>query len=294
MASPLAAPTVDLSALPAGASRFHLIKTSVEAALEKKVPSALTLREKPAAVCLPTGVAEVDALCGGIPRGALSEVTGTASSGRTSLLLSLLTQVTARQEFCALVDASAAFDPQSAETAGVELERVLWVKCSAGILSAVARASSPAQRRRDATATGTAALRPLDKALRVADLLLASGGFGLVALDLGDLPVEQARRVPLTTWFRLRRMVEGTPCALVVLEQAAHAKSCAEVVLRLESSDFRLQSSAGSSVVGPRPSAATILAGLEISAELVRGHAQKKCAAASGPARFSTRTAWAV
>src|SRR4051812_36134685 len=151
MASPLALPTVDLSALPAGRTKFHLIKTSVEAALEKKVPSALTLREKPASVFLPTGIAQVDALSGGIPRGALSELTGAASSGRTSLLLSLLAQATARSEFCALVDASGSFDPASAEEAGVQLDRVLWVKCSAGVSPAIARASSPAPWQQDKT-----------------------------------------------------------------------------------------------------------------------------------------------
>lgn len=282
MASPLAAPTVDLSALPAGTSRFHLVKASVEAALEKKVPSALTLRERPAAVCLPAGVAEIDALCGGIPRGALSEITGPASSGRTSLLHALLAQATARQEFAALVDASGTFDPASAAAAGVELASVLWVKCSAGILPAAA------------TAAGTAALRPLDRVLRVADLLLMSGGFGLVALDLGDLPLEQARRVPLTTWFRFRRAVEGTPAALVVLEQEAHAKSCAEVVLKLASSGFRLQSSGESSVVDPRPSAAALFTGMSIAIELVRGPAHKKHAATVRPATFRTAAAWAV
>ncbi|MDP9268410.1 MAG: hypothetical protein M3P27_08825, partial [Acidobacteriota bacterium] len=98
-------PKADLSALPAGAAKFHLVKAQVEAALEKRVPSALTVRERPAPLCLPTGVPEVDALTGGLPRGALSEIIGPVSSGRTSLLLALLAQATARAEFCALVDA---------------------------------------------------------------------------------------------------------------------------------------------------------------------------------------------
>src|SRR3954471_6326797 len=95
-AAPLRSPELeDLSALPAGRIKFAFTKRHVEAALEKKAPSALTLRARPAAVCLPTGVPEIDALCGGgiIPRGALSELIGPASSGRTSLLLSLLAQV---------------------------------------------------------------------------------------------------------------------------------------------------------------------------------------------------------
>jgi len=287
MASPLAVPTVELSALPAGAAKFQLIKTSVEAALEKKVPSALTVRARPLPVCLATGVAEVDALCGGVPRGALSELTGAASSGRTSVLLSLLAEVTARQEFCALVDASSSFDPASAAEAGVQLERVLWIRCglpncrTAELRDLKFGNSAVPQfgNRKNYSA--------LDNVLRVADLLVASGGFGLVALDLGDVAVELARRVPLTTWFRFRRAVEGTPTALVVLEQEAHAKSCAEVVLRLQSSDFRLQTSADET-----PAHARIFTGLQTQVELIRGHAQKKYAVAARPARFAVTTAW--
>ena len=59
----------------------------------------------------PTGVAEVDSATGGLPRGCLTEIVGPASSGRTSLLLSVLAAATARQEACALVDAEDAFSP---------------------------------------------------------------------------------------------------------------------------------------------------------------------------------------
>ena len=285
MASPLAVPTVDLSALPAGAAKFHLIKKSVEAVLEKKVPSALTVRERPLPVCLPTGVGEVDALCGGVPRGALSEITGAGSSGRTSLLLSLLAQVTARQEFCALVDAGGAFDPASAAQTGVQLDRVLWVRCQ-DTESRVPSNGKPGSSRGSVLRTRYSVL---DNVLRVADLLLASGGFGMIALDLGDVAVELARRIPLTTWFRFRRAVEGTPSALVVLEEEAHAKSCAEVVLRLQSSDCRLQTAAQDP-----PSHARLFSGLTVTAELVRGHSQKKFAASAKPTRFSAGAAWAV
>jgi hypothetical protein len=116
-----------------------------------------------------------------------------------------------------------------------------------------------------------------------------SGGFGLVALDLGDVSPDAARRVPLTTWFRFRRAVEGTPSALVVLEQEAHARSCAEVVLELQSAGFNLQASAEAS-----PAHARIFTGLHTEAALIRGHAQKKFAASAKPAKFSTNAAWAV
>src|ERR1017187_8648020 len=79
-------------------------------------------------VC-PTGLAEVDAMAGGLPQGCLTEVYGPASSGRTSLMLAAMAQSTGRASACALVDASDAFDPASAAAAGVLLERLLWVRC---------------------------------------------------------------------------------------------------------------------------------------------------------------------
>src|SRR5450432_4203364 len=76
-----------------------------------------------------SGVAEVDAATGGLPRGCLTEIYGPASSGRTSLLLSILAAATAREEVCALVDAEDAFAPHCAAEAGILLSRVLWIRC---------------------------------------------------------------------------------------------------------------------------------------------------------------------
>ncbi len=78
----------------------------------------------------PSGVTELDAvLGGGFPRGSLVELCGPASSGRTSLAFSLLAQATERQEACALVDVSDSLDPISLAAAGVELPRLLWIRC---------------------------------------------------------------------------------------------------------------------------------------------------------------------
>src|SRR5580698_7493601 len=76
-----------------------------------------------------SGIAAMDALTGGLPRGCLTEICGPASSGRTTLLLAALASATHRGEFCAVVDASDALDPHSAAAAGIELERLLWVRC---------------------------------------------------------------------------------------------------------------------------------------------------------------------
>jgi len=84
----------------------------------------------------------------------------------------------------------------------------------------------------------------VEQALRAADLLLQAGGFGLVVMDLGDIPPQIARRVPLASWFRFRRTVENTATALVVVEQEASAKSCASLVLKTQQSAVSNQQSA--------------------------------------------------
>ncbi len=158
-----------------------------------------------------SGIPGFDAVLGGIPRGSVTDIFGSASSGRTSLLFALLAQATAREEFCAVVDASDAFDPTSAAAAGVALERLLWIR------------------------TGGNA----EHALKATDLLLQAGGFGLVAMDLGDIAPETARRISLASWYRLRRAVENTPTALVVVERAPLARACA--TLALECARNRIQ-----------------------------------------------------
>ena len=160
---------------------------------------------KPAAETVPSGIPEIDRATGGLPRGCLTEIFGAPSSGRASLLVSILAGATARQEFCALVDAEDAFDPLSAAAAGVDLPRLLWIRCG----------------------------HNAGHALRAADLLLEGGGCGVVALDLGDTPVRAARRISLTSWFRLRRAVEHTPTVLIAVARQSNAKTCASLTLEL-------------------------------------------------------------
>src|SRR5574340_1600572 len=93
--------------------------------LEVLTGSPFQWRERPTPESLPTGISQLE-----VPRGCLTEICGPASSGRTGLLLSLMAQATAREEVCALVDASDSFDPHSAAAAGVDLARLLWVRCA--------------------------------------------------------------------------------------------------------------------------------------------------------------------
>lgn len=264
---------------------------------------ASRLEQKPAPATVTTGIAALDELSGGIPRGALTELCGPASSGRTSVLLSLMARMTQAGEVCALVDASDSFDPASAETAGVDVKRVLWVRCSektksisdcrlssddckdgfargANRQSAIENRTwvSVANRRR-------AQMSRVEQALKATDLLLQGGGFGLVAVDLADIVPEAARRVPLTSWFRFRRAVENTATALVVVEQQPYAKTCASLVIQLSAvSNQQL-------VNRPtrQPSHAGLFGGLEIRAEVSRDRQQRKPVR---PARWESKAAF--
>jgi predicted transposase YbfD/YdcC len=101
------------------------------------------------------------------------------------------------------VDGTDAFDPESGEAAGIDLRRMLWVRC-----------------------------RKVDQVLRSTDLLLQGGGFGVVALDLSDLPQKALHGVPLATWFRFQRVIENTPTLLLLIGRESAAKSAAALVLR--------------------------------------------------------------
>ncbi|HET7218430.1 MAG TPA: hypothetical protein VFJ02_10290 [Vicinamibacterales bacterium] len=152
------------------------------------------------------GVPAIDAaLGGGLRRGHLSEIVGRRSSGRTSLMCRALCNAVRRGELVALVDASDRFDPSSAAAAGLDLSHLLWV--------------------RDTGDTG--------RAIKAANLVLQAGGFGLVVLDLADLPAPAVRGLPFTTWFRLARVIEGSPTAalLVAAEHVARSAGGATIVM---------------------------------------------------------------
>jgi len=266
------------------------------------VTPASRMEIRPQPVLVPFGISALDRLTGGIPRGALTEIIGHASSGRTSLLLSLLAAMTQRQEVCAVVDVSDNFDPSSAQTAGLDLPRLLWVRCrnhvwrghSCPSVSAGSESHSEKILTRNRSQLHTKPeFRALEQALKATDLLLQSGGFGLVVMDLGSVPAEAARRVPLTSWFRFRRAVEKTPTILLAIEQESCAKTCASLVLHLAAgrSAVCTQAEAGESL-----SHGNLLAGLEVEAEILRAsgfNLQRKPVRAVR-AEFAARTSWTV
>lgn len=139
------------------------------------------------------------------PRGRISEIVGAASSGRTSLLHALLAASTGRGETGALVDLKNTFDAPSAAAVGVDLARLVWVRCAGDV----------------------------EHALRATDLLLHAGGFGVVALDLAGAAPRELDRIPSTAWFRFRSVLQATPAILAVLADRPLAKFCAARVFRL-------------------------------------------------------------
>lgn len=106
------------------------IRLQIESALADRVPSALTPSPQVVRAVSSTGIRVVDDLLfGGLPIGTLTEVIGPASSGRTSLSLSFLAEVTHAGKVCAWIDVTDALQPESAAAAGIDLARLLWVRC---------------------------------------------------------------------------------------------------------------------------------------------------------------------
>jgi hypothetical protein len=213
------------------------LRIQIESSLERRFPAALSPVSRNLRETATTAIPEVDGLLdGGLPVGAISEITGPVSSGRTSLALAFLAARTRNDCVCAWVDASDAFDSESAAASGVALRQLLWVRCRT--LSAAAKPW----------------VRPdfsnLDQALRATDLLLQAGGFSALVLDLGSTAPEHSARIPLATWFRFRQAADRTRCCLLVLATQPVAQSSAALVLECEARNAQ-------------PAGQTVLAGCE-------------------------------
>jgi RecA/RadA recombinase len=329
-----------------------------------------------AAELQPCGVAELDAvLGGGFPRGSLVELCGSTSSGRTGLAFSLLAQATARQEACAFVDVSDSLDPASLAAAGVDLPRLLWVRCGEtqnkkpaaespffaspeekeraqkliqeasgktiqgqfwkhpreqirGVEKAIPsllhvkpegresarihvvkkfiekkqsekrqeplRRQNPLQEKilpgagffqSDATRDRMTTAKPwkrLEQALKTTDLLLHSGGWGVVVVDLAGISWVDARRINMSVWFRFRRELENTKTILLLLGEETCAKSCASLVLRCERTQENWSRAARDTA-----SRASIFEGFAVQGEVMRSRAQSQ---PSDYARWQTQT----
>jgi hypothetical protein len=219
--------------------RVALSKATFEAEITGRFGAAFT-QQKPPAEVMATGIAAVDAAMGGLPRGAITEIFGAPSSGRTSFMLSVLAHAASHKEACALIDTSDAFDPITATGMHLDLDRLLWIRCAANI----------------------------EHAFKATDLLLQGGGFGLVFLDLGDVAGKDARRIISSWWYRFRRTVEKTPTILVVIAADSCVRSCATLALEL-TRDNEVWSSAVPTLQGltthsPNPTHANLLTGIKV------------------------------
>jgi hypothetical protein len=137
----------------------------------------------------------------------VSEIVGSRSAGRTTVVYRMLAEAAARGEALALIDTSDRFDPASAATAGVDLARLLWV-------------------RPDTADTG--------RALKATNLVLQAGGFGLVVFDLADVPALALRQFPCTTWMRIARAIEGSQTVAIVVAAERVARSPGGVTMALD------------------------------------------------------------
>jgi len=77
----------------------------------------------------------------------------------------------------------------------------------------------------------------LGQALSATDLLLQTGRFRAIVLDMGDLRAEDVMRTPTSYWYRLRLLAEQTQLALILLTRTPCAKSCTSLVLRCYRND---------------------------------------------------------
>jgi recombination protein RecA len=173
-------------------------------------------------------------LLGGIPRGHLSELVGPISSGRTSLAWTWLAAATRRSESVALVDTFDRFDPESGAACGIELSRLLWVRGQA--LSKTAGAVDPAwlPGARAVEGPGTLLERAIDRALKALNLVLQAGVCTAVVFDIADVPVTGLRRIPMTTWLRIQRVIEGSDTACLMVAPIPLARSAAGTTINTD------------------------------------------------------------
>ncbi len=145
---------------------------------------------------LATGFPALDeAIGGGLPKGAITELTSPNISAGSALLISLLLQAAHRERyFVALIDGRDSFDPQP--LGNERLRHLLWVRCTKAF-----------------------------DAVKAADLLLRDGNFPLVILDLVLNATEELRKIPQTSWYRLQRLAEPMPTALLVLTRRSTISS---------------------------------------------------------------------
>jgi len=160
----------------------------------------------PASSFFTTGLSFLDQIGGGgLPKSAITElISPKRSAGSASLVHELLRAAQRDQHFVALIDGSDSFDPGSSDNSA--LRHLLWVRC-----------------------------RKAFDAVKATDLLLRDGNFPLVIVDLVLNSIEELRKIPQTSWYRLQRLVEGAPTACLIINRQSMVAS-AQLKIVLENS----------------------------------------------------------
>lgn len=144
-------------------------------------------------------------LGGGLPIGAITEIFGTVSSGRTTFAHVVVAGVIHRGGFVAWIDVPNAFDPAGARSAGIDLTRVLWITPHDHVV-----------------------------AVRAVEHVLDAGGFRIVVLDLGDSSTKP--RLPASVWLRMNRAAAQRDAAIIVLDVVRPTGSFATLTLETRAS----------------------------------------------------------
>jgi len=244
-----------------------ILRAEIEGMLEARIPSALTPKIKPVQESISCGIKDIDQL-EAFPRGTIAEICGLPSTGRTTLLYGLLARCTAGGEAAAIIDVTDTFDPVSASQAGVVLSELLWVRCE----------STPRQKRYRTS---------LEQAFAAADLLLQSGGFGMLALDLGNVHEKEVRRISLTTWYAIRRSVEGTQTLFLVVEKQSSTGTSSASVLDLSQSGIDIEENAITSKL-QHIDGDCLIRTVRTRAELLRSQMRKPVRSVRPMGEFST------
>src|SRR5207245_8583519 len=109
-------------------------------------------------------------------------------------------------------------DVASAAAAGIDLDRLLWIRGHVVSHPGLCRDLNQ---------------RALEQAVKALTLVLQAGNFGLVAFDVADAPADAIRRLPFTTWLRLQRMIEGSQTLGVLIGSEPMARSSAGLTVTL-------------------------------------------------------------
>ena len=154
-------------------------------------------------------------------------------------------------------------DVESAEAAGLDLDRVLWIRGHVVTNPGMCRDMNQ---------------RALEQAIRAFTLVLQAGNFGVVVFDVADAPRDAIRRLPFTTWLRLQRLIEGSQTTGILVGSEAMARRSAGLTLQLGLRDAGLTSlTSGTGLrglgMGIRFHGA-LFDGLDVEARVVRARAR--------------------